>query len=92
MIDKRMEQAGIKSLRAYMLKMGADGRIVHVELNSVREMVRLLSNVSNNINQIAKRANETRNIYAADIDELRNHYDEIWAQTKLILRELTEIK
>lgn len=91
MINRRMAQTGIKSLRAYMLKMGVDGRVIHVELDSVREMVRLLSNATNNINQIAKRANETRNIYATDIDELRNRYDEIWTQTKLILRKLAEI-
>jgi len=39
-----------------------------------------------------KRANETGNIYAADINELRGHYEEIWAQTKVILRKLAEIK
>ena len=91
MINKRMAQTGIKSLRAYMLKMGIDGRVIHVELNSVREMVRLLSNATNNINQIAKRANETRSIHAADLDELRKQYDEIWGQTKVILKKLSAI-
>jgi len=92
MINKRMAQTGIKSFRAYMLKMAVDGRVIHVELNSVREMVRLLSNATNNINQIAKRANETRSIHAADFDELRKQYDEIWGQAKIILRKLAEIK
>jgi len=92
MIERRMAQTGIKSLRAYMLKMGVDGRVIHVEFDSVKEMVRLLSNVSNNINQIAKRANETRNIYAADLNELRKCYDEIWTQAKLILRKFAEMQ
>ena len=69
MIDRRMAQTGIKNRRAYLLKMAVDGRVIHVELESVREMVRLLSNATNNINQIAKRANETGSIYAADLDE-----------------------
>ncbi|MDR0862289.1 MAG: plasmid mobilization relaxosome protein MobC [Oscillospiraceae bacterium] len=91
MIERRMAQSGIKSLRAYMLKMAVDGRVIHVELESVREMVRLLSNATNNINQIARRANETGSIYAADLDELRGRYDELWGQAKEILRKLAAI-
>ena len=49
MIKRRMEQSGMKNMRAYMLKMAIDGRVIHVEFESIREMVRLLSSVSNNI-------------------------------------------
>jgi len=91
MIERRMAQTGIKNMRAYIVKMAVDGRVIHVELDSVREMVRLLSNAANNINQIAKRVNQTGNVYAADIKMLRERYDEIWGQTKLILRKLSEL-
>jgi hypothetical protein len=89
MLEKRMAQAGIKNMRAFLLKQAIDGRIVHVELNSVNEMVRLLSNATNNINQIAKRVNETGNVYAAEINDLRRRYDELWTQAKEILRRLS---
>ena len=82
LIEKRMAQVGVKSLRAYLLKMASDGQIARIELNSVKEMVRLLSNATKNINQIAKRANTTGSIYAADIDELRKRYNDIWGQAK----------
>ena len=91
MIDRRMEQSGMTNRRAYLLKMAVDGRVIQVELDSVKEMIRLLSNATNNINQIAKRANETGSIYAADIDELSIRYDELWAQAKDILRKLSDI-
>ena len=91
MIERRMAQTGMKNLRAYIVKMAIDGRVIHVELESVREMVRLLSNATKNINQIAKRANETSNIYAADLDEICGRYDEIWEQTKTILRKLSDL-
>ena len=91
LIDRRMAQTGITNRRAYLLKMAVDGRVIHVELASVNEMVRLLSNATNNINQIAKRANETGSIYAADLDELSQRYDEIWGQTKVILRKLSDL-
>jgi uncharacterized protein (DUF1778 family) len=91
MIDKRMAQTGMKNRRAYLLKMAVDGRVIQVELESVKEMVRLLSNATNNINQIAKRANETGSIYAADVEEVQKRYDEIWGQTKTILHKLSEL-
>ena len=91
LIERRMKQAGIKNLRAFVVKQAIDGRIIHVELDSVREMIRLLSNATNNINQIARRANETGNVYAADIEELRERYDDLWMQTKEILKRLTAL-
>ena len=91
MIESRMAQAGVKNMRAYLIKMALDGQIVRLELDSVKEMVRLLSNATNNINQIAKRANETGNIYAADLDELRLRYDGLWGQAKTIMRKLIEM-
>ena len=91
MIKRRMEQSGMKNMRAYMLKMAIDGRVIHVEFESIREMVRLLSSVSNNINQIARRANQTGSVYAADVEELRDRYDEIWGQTKVIMGKLSEL-
>jgi uncharacterized protein (DUF1778 family) len=90
-IDRRMEQAGIKNRQAYLLRMAMDGQIVRIETEGVKEMVRLLSNATNNINQIAKRANTTGSIYSADFDELSGRYEEIWGQAKMILRKLTEM-
>jgi len=91
LINERMKQSGIRSLQSYLLKMAIDGRVIHIELDSVREMVRLLSNATNNINQIARRVNETGNIYAIDVDDLSKRYDELWGQTKEILRRLCEL-
>ena len=91
LIKQGMKESGIKSMRAYLLKMAVNGQIIHVELDSVREMVRLLSNAANNINQIANRVNATSNIYAADIDDLRGNYDALRGQSKEILRLLSDI-
>ena len=88
MIHRRMEQTGIRNLRAYLLKQAIDGQVIHIELDSVKEMCRLLSNATNNINQIARRANETGNLYAADVAVLQARQEEIWAQAKVILQKL----
>ena len=91
LIELRMQQTGMKNLRAYVVKQAIDGRVISVELESVNEMVRLLSNATNNINQIARRVNETGNFYAADLDDLSSRYDELRGQTKEILRRLAAI-
>ena len=71
--------------------MAIDGRVINVELESVNEMNRLLSNVSNSINQIAKRVNQTGNIYSTDLEDIKTQQDEIWKQQKEILRKLCDV-
>jgi len=91
LIVRRMKQADMQNMRAFIVKQAIEGRVIRVELDSVREMVRLLSNATNNINQIARRVNETRSLYAADLKDLRERYDELWGQTREILRRLSAI-
>lgn len=91
LIARRMEQAGVRSLRAYLLKMAVDGYVINLDLSDVREMVSLLRRSSNNLNQITKRANETRSIYEADLQDLREHYDRLWEQANRILKGLAKL-
>ena len=62
-IDRKMAELGTRNLRAYLRKMAVDGYIVHVDMSSVAEVVRLLRSISSNVNQIARRCNETRNLF-----------------------------
>ena len=91
MIDKRVEQTGISNLRAYMVKMAIDGRVIHVELESVREMVRLLSNATNNINQVVHKTHELNNFHAKDLEILQGEVDKIWEQTQIILQKISKL-
>ena len=91
-IERKMKDAGMQNLRAFIVKQALEGRVIHVELDSVRDMVHLLSNATNNINQIARRVNGTGSIYAADIDSLRECYESIWGQMKEILHRLSSLK
>ena len=86
LIRKKMKQAGMQNLRAYLLKMAIDGRIIRIDLTGVTEMNRLLGNVSNNINQIARKVNETGSAHLIDIEDIQARQDEIWKQQKEILR------
>jgi len=87
-----MAEIGVTGLGAYIRKMCIDGYHINVDLSDVRELVSLLRRCSNNLNQIAKRANETRNIYEADVEELRRQYDTLWDAANGILQGLAKIK
>ena len=87
-----MTEMGITSLGAYLRKMALTGYHITLDLTDVREMVNQLSRIGNNINQIAKRANETRNIYSSDVEDLKRNYSEIWAVTNQTLNKLAGIK
>jgi len=91
MIRKAQARTRIKNTRAYLLKMAVNGRVVEIELDSVREMNRLLSNATNNINQVAKRVNETGSIHVADVENIQARQEEIWVQQKEILHRLDKI-
>jgi hypothetical protein len=90
-IVERMEEAGIRNMSEYLLKMALNGYILRLDLPEIRDMVRLLANATNNMNQIAKRANETRNIYATDIADLKAQYNGLWEQANAILKQLAKL-
>ena len=92
LIRARMAEMGVVNMGAYARKMMLDGCHVTLDLTDIREMTAQLSRIGNNINQIAKRANETRSIYASDFEDLKRGYSEIWDAAKQILSKLAAIK
>ncbi|WP_081422802.1 plasmid mobilization relaxosome protein MobC [uncultured Enterocloster sp.] len=58
----------------------------------IRSREGLLRYCSNNLNQYAKRANETGSIYTEDIKDLQNRQNEIREITKEILARLATIQ
>jgi hypothetical protein len=87
-----MADLGVTNFGAYARKMLIDGYHITLDLTDIREMVKLLGRVGNNLNQIARRANETRNLYAEDVEDIRTAYSEIWSAARKILEELAKIK
>ena len=92
MIESKMAQFGTSNMAAYLRKISIDGYVVRLDLPELREMVSLLRRSSNNLNQIAKRVNETSRIYDADIDCLKENQEKIWSAANGILTRLAGIK
>ena len=91
-IRSKMEEAGILNMSAYVRKMALDGICVKLDLADVRQLIILLQRCSANLNQYAKRANETGSVYAADIEDLRSRLDEIWELSRQSLASLANIR
>ncbi len=92
MIESKMAQFGTTNMAAYLRKISIDGYVVRLDLPELREIVSLLRRSSNNLNQIAKRVNETSRIYDADIDCLKANQEKIWSAANGILTRLASIK
>ena len=68
-IWSKMESSGILSIGSYLRKMALDGYCLHLDLPELRRMAHLLQMCSNNLNQYAKAANESGQVYAADLED-----------------------
>ena len=90
-IDRKMALLGTMNLRAYLRKMAVDGYVVQLDMSSVVELVKLLRSISSNVNQIARRCNSTRNLYAQDVEDLRLGYTEVWQGINDLLKKFESL-
>ena len=91
-IRDRMESVGIQNLSAYMLKMAMNGFVIQLDLSDMKEVLRLMKINSNNLNQYAKKANETGSIYKEDIKELMATHKELLQMLGEMLERLGNIE
>lgn len=90
-IEAKMAQLGTNNMSAYLRKIAIDGYVVQLDLPELREMVSLLRRSSNNLNQLARRANETGRIYPEDLAGIRQNQAQLWESAKEILRVLSKL-
>lgn len=90
-IHERMQETGISSLTAYMIRMAIHGYVIKMDLSDLKELLRLMQISGNNLNQYAKKSNETGSIYHEDIEELRTAQKEILQELRKVLEKLTAI-
>ena len=89
-ILKKMERCKIKNLSAYLRKVAIDGKIEIHDYSWVRELNYNLNKIDVNINQIAKRINETNSVYQADMEDIQRKVNEIWLLQKSILSRINK--
>lgn len=90
-IHERIQEAGISSLTAYMIRMALHGYVIVMDISNLKEVLRLLQIYGSNLNQYAKKINEISRIYHEDVEELKMNQREILKEMRKVLDRLTAI-
>lgn len=84
-----MREAGTTNMGAYLRKMALDGYILRLDLPELKEMLSQLRYMGNNVNQIAKRANEVGVIDEMDIRGVSKRQERMLEQMARLLEKLS---
>ena len=68
-----------------------DGFILKLDMAEMKEMLSLMRRMSSNVNQIAKRTNETGRVYDADLEEIQNQQEELWSAMREVLQKFSAL-
>ena len=85
LIEEKIKQFPTQNLAAYARKMLIDGYIILLDIPEIKAHSAQLQKIGVNINQIAKRVNQTARIYTEDMDELKRLIDEVWKSERRLL-------
>ena len=91
-IRQKMKAFGIRNQASFYRAMVLNGYLLKLDLPEIRELPRLMKNLTNNVNQIAKRMNERGSIYDSEIDEILEKQEKIWNVLNQILSKLESPK
>lgn len=62
----------------YIRRMAVKGVVRKIEMTTVAPVIQAMKSIGNNINQLARKANEINSIYADDVENLRKESDAIF--------------
>lgn len=91
LIEDRMKEIGTTNREAYLRKIAIDGMLVKLEVPELKEIVSLMRRTSNNVNQIARRLNETGRIYEVDIADVQNQQEQLWEMLNSLITKISGI-
>ena len=69
-LEEKASQLSLKT-GTFIKRMALDGKVTYYNAKNVAPIMNALRIIGNNINQVAKKANETNSIYAEDIEKIR---------------------
>jgi hypothetical protein len=87
-IQRKMELANTTNFSSYSRRMLTEGLVIHKDFSDLKELIKQLSMIGNNINQIAKKLNGTGSFTRDDMNMMNQNYIRL---TKEINRGLLKI-
>ena len=89
-IQKKMKLFGIRNKSTFFRAMILNGYMLKLDLPEIRELIRLMKNLTNNVNQMAKSLHEQGSIYETEIDDVKQRLDQTWDILREILSRLDQ--
>ena len=83
-VEHKMQSLGMTNKSEYLRQMALRGHIIRLDIPQLHELIRLIGNMTNNINQIAKRINAHGQLYETEIDEIQENQ-------RLLLKKMDQI-
>lgn len=90
--NRKFELNELKSKSEFMRMLFFEGIIVKFSDDDMQFLMRQISGMTSNINQIATRVNSTNNIYSEDMEEIKQKQEEIWQQLKYLESQLQLVR
>ena len=91
-LHDRMKEAGVNNVRTiiecFFIMMALNGYVIIPEWPDLNRVISLHARISNNLNQYARKANETGKLYEEDIAEIKKMNNE---QTELLKKALEAV-
>ena len=91
-IHQKMAEFGTTHQGAFVRKMVIDGYIVKLDIPELKEIIRLLGPIGNNVNQIARKVNAGSSIYKKDIEENNTKLEQVYKMLIRVMRGLGKIR
>ena len=91
-LEQKFKISGMKSKSSFIRHLILYGYVYDVDYEHLREYNTILARIGNNLNQIAKRINSTRNIYQDDMNEVKELMNKVWHTQKSMLSKQPLIK
>ena len=91
-IERKFRNSGLKSRSEFIRAMIFEGYIVHFDEEKFDKIYKLIGSISNNVNQIAVRANSTGKVYDEDIAQIKEEINQIWQPLRYFQSQLLRLK
>ena len=90
LLQKKVELSESNSMSEFIRRLVVYGAVFSIDFRELHETNRLLSNLTNNMNQIAHQANSCGNASNKDLLEAKRIMDDVWVEQKRYLQILTD--
>ena len=91
-LEQKFQLSGYKSKSEVMRIALFDTLIVIFITEDMKELLRVVRSIYNNVNQIAVRVNSTDKVYVEDMNNIKDGVEKIWQQLRYFQSQLRSVQ